>query len=89
MTPEAPAVSGALHADERLVVESGGTLVRAAHRTPTAPRRLPSVHALKADIRHYITDTNQHPTPFHWTKTADEILASVARFCRRTSETGH
>lgn len=49
----------------------------------------PSVHALKAAIRHYITVTNQHPTPFHWTKTADEILASVARFCRRTSETGH
>jgi transposase len=49
----------------------------------------PSVHALKAAIQHYITVTNQHPTPFHWTKTADEILASVARFCRRTSETGH
>jgi transposase len=49
----------------------------------------PSVHALKAAIRHYITVTNQHPTPFQWTKTADEILASVARFCQRTSETGH
>jgi len=49
----------------------------------------PSVHALKAAIRDYITVTNQHPTPFQWTKTADEILASVARFCRRTSETGH
>jgi transposase len=49
----------------------------------------PSVHALKAAIRQYITVTNQHPTPFQWTKTADEILASVARFCQRTSETGH
>jgi len=24
-----------------------------------------------------------------WTKTADEILESVARFCRRTSGSGH
>ena len=49
----------------------------------------PSVQALKAAIRQYITVTNTHPTPFTWTKTADEILASVARFCQRTSETGH
>ncbi len=49
----------------------------------------PSVQALKAAIRYDITVTNQQPTPFRWTKTADEILASVARFCQRTSETGH
>ena len=33
--------------------------------------------------------TNEQPKPFVWTKTADEILASVARFCRRTSDSGH
>jgi len=49
----------------------------------------PGVRALKATIRQYITVTNTHPTPFTWTKTADEILASVARLCQRTSETGH
>lgn len=49
----------------------------------------PSVRALKAAIREYITVTNTDPKPFTWTKTADEILASVARFCQRTSETGH
>jgi transposase len=49
----------------------------------------PSVHALKAAILQYIAVTNTQPQPFKWTKTADEILASVARFCRRTSETGH
>ena len=48
-----------------------------------------SVRALKATIQQYITVTNRHPKPFVWTKPADEILASVARFCRRTSETGH
>ena len=37
----------------------------------------------------YIAETNDAPRPFAWTKTADEILASVARFCHRISETGH
>jgi transposase len=49
----------------------------------------PSVRAIKAAIREYITVTNTHPKPFIWTKPADEILASVARFCQRTSGTGH
>ena len=40
-------------------------------------------------IYSYIAETNSHPKPFIWTKTADEILASVARFCQRTSGTGH
>ena len=48
-----------------------------------------SVRALKAAIQQYITVTNRHPKPFAWNKTADEILASVDRFCQRTSETGH
>ncbi|MEW2485810.1 hypothetical protein [Streptomyces sp. NPDC048411] len=28
-------------------------------------------------------------TPFIWTKTAQEILNSLARFCRRISGAGH
>ncbi len=48
-----------------------------------------STQALQAAIRAYIAHTNEQPKPFVWTKTADEILASVARFCRRTSDSGH
>ena len=48
-----------------------------------------STQALQAAIRAYIAHTNEHPKPFVWTKTADEILASVARFCHRTSDSGH
>jgi transposase len=48
-----------------------------------------STQALRAAIRAYIAFTNEQPKPFVWTKTADEILASVARFCRRTSDSGH
>ena len=40
-------------------------------------------------IQQYITVTNQRPTPLLWTKTADEILVSAARFFPRTLETGH
>jgi hypothetical protein len=32
---------------------------------------------------------NEAPKPFVWTKTADEILASVVRFCHRISDSGH
>jgi transposase len=53
---------------------------RGAHR---------SVHQLEAAIKSYLAITNASPRPFIWTKTADEILTSVARFCQRTSETGH
>ena len=28
--------------------------------------------------------TNEEPKPFVWTKTADEIVASIARFAQRT-----
>jgi transposase len=48
-----------------------------------------SVQALEADIRDWITDWNTHPRPFIWTKTAEEILESLARFCRRISGAGH
>jgi hypothetical protein len=40
-------------------------------------------------IRHYLAVYNEDPKPFVWTKTADEILESVARFCQRISGTGH
>jgi transposase len=48
-----------------------------------------STRELEAAIRRYIELTNAHPKPFVWTKTADEILASVARFCHRISNSGH
>jgi transposase len=48
-----------------------------------------SARTLETAIRNYIDTHNEQPKPFIWTKTADEILASVARFCQRTLETGH
>ncbi len=48
-----------------------------------------STYALEQAIRHYVAATNATPQPFVWAKTADEILASVARFCRRISNSDH
>ena len=48
-----------------------------------------STRELEAAIYHYIEHQNQSPTPFIWTKTADQILASIARFCERTLDSAH
>ena len=53
---------------------------RSAHR---------STRELETAILRYIDHGNQNPKPFIWTKTADQILASIARFCERTSASGH
>ena len=44
---------------------------------------------LEAAIYRYLDVTNEDPKPLVWTKTADQILASVARFCQHTLDTGH
>jgi transposase len=44
---------------------------------------------LEDAIKKYLKLNNAEPKPFVWTKTADEILAAVARFCKRISDSGH
>jgi len=44
-----------------------------------------SVPALERDIRDWIANWNEDPKPYVWVKTADEILASLARYCERVS----
>jgi transposase len=48
-----------------------------------------STKQLEQTIRDFIRLHNEDPKPFVWTKTADEILASIARFCQRTLDSGH
>jgi transposase len=43
-----------------------------------------SVADLEAAITAYIHATNAAPKPFRWTKSADDILASIQRFCLRS-----
>jgi transposase len=47
-----------------------------------------SVKELETAIREYLDVHNEHPKPFVWTKTADDILASMARYAQRTRTSG-
>src|ERR1700758_4314639 len=48
-----------------------------------------SVAALRADIASFIDRHNADPKPFRWTKSADDILASIERFCRYNAPATH
>jgi transposase len=55
-------------------------LRRSAHR---------SVIELERDVRGWINEWNNDPKPFIWTKTADEILETLASYCLRINDSGH
>jgi transposase len=55
-------------------------LRRSAHR---------SVAELEADLKAWIQAWNDHPRPFVWTKTADEILDNLTGYLQRTNDSGH
>ena len=46
-----------------------------------------STAELEAAIHAYLDAHNAAPKPFRWTKSADDILAAIHRFCTRTLET--
>src|SRR6202008_4803244 len=48
-----------------------------------------SVRQLNADIRAWIEHWNNDPRPYVWTKTAEQILASIANYCRRINDSRH
>ena len=47
------------------------------------------VRQLNADIRAWIDTWNDNPKPYVWTKTADQILASIGNYCRRINDSEH
>ena len=55
-------------------------LRRATHR---------SVPQLNADIRAWIDTWNDDPRPYVWVKTADQILDSIARYCKQINDSRH
>jgi transposase len=48
-----------------------------------------SVRDLNRDIRSWIETWNDDPRPFAWTKTADEILATIHAYLQRINDSGH
>jgi transposase len=76
-----PTSSSWLNLVERWFAElTNKKLRRGAHR---------SVGQLNADIRAWMKTWNDDPKPFVWTKTADQILDSIARYCTRINESRH
>jgi len=76
-----PTSSSWLNLVERWFAElTNRKLRRSAHR---------SVTELEADIRKWINEWNKDPRPFVWTKTADEILETLAAYCERIIDSGH
>lgn len=72
-----PTYSSWLNQVERLFAEiTRQMLQRSDHR---------SVQALERDVREWVRAWNENPRPFKWTKTADQILSSLARFLQRTT----
>jgi len=76
-----PTSSSWLNLVERWFAElTNRKLRRSAHR---------SVTELENDIRKWITEWNKSPRPFVWTKSADDILETVAEYCQRITDSGH
>jgi hypothetical protein len=48
-----------------------------------------SVQALENDIKAWIENWNQDPKPFVWTKSAEEILHSLAEYLAKVSPAAH
>lgn len=48
-----------------------------------------STRELEDAIRSFLEHHNRDPKPFIWIKTADQILESLGRFCKRISDSGH
>lgn len=76
-----PTYSSWINQVERLFAEVTRELLqRSDHR---------SVQALEKDLRNWVKAWNEDPKPFIWTKTAEEILASIARYLKRINGAGH
>jgi transposase len=76
-----PTSSSWLNLVERWFAElTNKKLKRGAHR---------SVRALNADIRAWTKTWNDDPRPYVWTKTADQILESITRYCTTIPDSRH
>jgi len=48
-----------------------------------------SVDQLNADIEDWVQHWNENPNPYVWTKTADQILDTLAGYCNIINHSGH
>lgn len=69
------------HADERVMAELGGVMVCAAEPPTATSRRFPFEGRPRTGHWAVITQNNDHPSPFVCKRPADDIMASIRRFC--------
>jgi hypothetical protein len=81
MAHSSPALVYPSDTDQQFLTQSSRTFLCAPDRTPDQTRHPPQRFALKAAITAFIDQNNKNPKPFRWTKSADDILASIERFC--------
>jgi hypothetical protein len=79
-----PRLAPTLHAYVRVLDQSARALLRTLSEPQIKRGTHRATKALEAAIQAHIDTRNADPKPFRWTKPADEILASITRFCRRT-----
>ncbi|GAB3901435.1 hypothetical protein [Microbispora bryophytorum] len=48
-----------------------------------------SVKDLQRDVTAWAEEWNANPRLYVWTKTADEILETLAAYCQRINDSGH
>ena len=46
------------------------------------------MQTLEKDLRDWVKAWNENPKPFIWTKTAEDILESIARYLKRINGSG-
>jgi hypothetical protein len=72
----------ASHPDQRILAQTGRALLALITERRIRRGINRSVAALRADITAFIDHHNAEPRPFRWTKSANDLLASIERFCR-------
>ncbi|SNY67426.1 DDE superfamily endonuclease [Paractinoplanes atraurantiacus] len=98
-THKTPAIKRWLAAHPRFVLHNTATssswlnLVERWFGEPTTKKLQRGTHRnvrdLNKDIRTWIQTWNDDPRPYVWTKTADQILESIKRYCTRINDSRH
>lgn len=86
MAAQASALPPELHPVQLVLAQPGRSILRriTVKLLRRGVRR--SITALEKDIRGWIEQWNTNPKPYIWTRTADQILESLAAYGHRINE---
>jgi len=70
----------------KVVNRSRSTQVQLTIQPQPERGSLHNVRELETAIKEFLDAHNEEPKPLVWTKSADDILARIARFAERTSQ---